>query len=113
MPWSAVSEEQIVLHDAITPHAPRMITMEPWHQLVYLSANGQHTVAALVEKLGAMYEGGAPEGLSDQVIGLVQELEAEMVLEVHDSPQELPSEFRDDCLAKNKGETEGSEEDSG
>lgn len=110
MPWSALNEEQIVVHDAITPHAPRMITMEPWHQIIYLAANGEHTVAHLVEKLGSMYDGGAPDGLADQVVELIQILESEMVLEVHDSPKELPEEFREDCLAKGKEEAAGGEE---
>lgn len=110
MPWSSLSEDQIVLHDSITPHAPRMITMEPWHQIIYLAANGEHTVGELVAKIGSMYEGGAPAELGDQVIGLIGELEAEMVLEVHDSPKELAEELRSDCLAKKKEEAEGGEE---
>ena len=110
MPWSALSDEQIVVHDAISPNAPRMITMEPWPQLVYLAASGEHIIAELVKKLGAMYDGEAPEGLSDQVIGLIQELEAEMIVEIHDSPKPLAIELRGDCNAKHQSEADDNEE---
>lgn len=53
--------EQIVVHDSLTNQAPRMITMDPWPQLVFSAADGQHTVGQFVEQLAAQYEGSPPE----------------------------------------------------
>ena len=79
--------EQVV---AIDPNAPRIITMDPWPELVFQMADGQHTVDQLRAYLSAEYEKGAPSGLNEQVISIVRELERERLIRLHGAPVALP-----------------------
>src|SRR6478735_184689 len=40
---------------AVDPNAPRIITMDPWPQLVFQMADGQHTVDQLRAHLASQY----------------------------------------------------------
>jgi len=39
--WHWLNDEMITVND---PNGPRVLTMDPWPQLVFLAANGQMTV---------------------------------------------------------------------
>jgi len=97
--WHKLTDDQIVVHDSFSPRAPRMITMDPWPQLVFLAADGQHTVGALVAQLGSGYEGGPPPGLEAQVLSLVQELIGEGIIRVSHEPAPLPPYFAEEYSA--------------
>jgi hypothetical protein len=71
-------------------NSPRVITMDPWPQLVFLAADGEQTVQQFVDRLGASYAGGTPAGLSAQVEGIIAQLVQEGVLETTDRPSPLP-----------------------
>ena len=88
-PWSRLGD-QIVAHDSITPQAPRMVTMEPWHQQVFLAADGEHTIGEFVDHMSKLYEGGAPPGLREQIHEIVGVLVDEGILRVHKEPETLP-----------------------
>ena len=75
---------------AIDPSAPRMITMDPWPELVFQMADGQHTVAQLRTNLAAQYEKGAPTGVDEQVDSVVRDLERERLIRLHAQPTTLP-----------------------
>jgi hypothetical protein len=75
---------------AIDPNAPRMITMDPWPELVFQMADGQHTVAQLREHLASQYEKGAPPGLDEQVNSIVRHLEQDRLIRLHSEPVTLP-----------------------
>ena len=75
---------------AVDPNAPRMITMDPWPELVFQMADGQHTVAQLRAHLASQYEKGAPVGLDEQVASIVHDLERERLIRLHSEPVTLP-----------------------
>lgn len=75
---------------AVDPNAPRMITMDPWPELVFTMADGQHTVAQLRMQLAAQYEKGAPSGLDGQIDSIVRDLDRERLIRLHNDPAELP-----------------------
>jgi hypothetical protein len=74
----------------VDKNAPRMITMDPWPQLVFRMADGQHTVDELRAHLAGQYEEGVPPGLFDQIISVVQNLEREGLIQLNDKPVKLP-----------------------
>lgn len=77
----------------IDPRSPRVMTMDPWPQMIFLMADGEHTVAQLITHLSSQYQGGAPPGLADQVRDIVLLLEREGVVQLHAQPKLLPPEF--------------------
>jgi hypothetical protein len=93
--WSRL-DERLVVHDTFSPQAPRMITMEPWHEVVFLSADGEHTIDEFVRHMGSQYEGAPPAGLREQIHEIVQVLVAEGILRIHDHPAPLPPDFAEE-----------------
>jgi hypothetical protein len=67
-----------------------VITMDPWPKLVFLAADGEHTIEQLIASLSASYESGAPPGLGDQVIAIVNTLVKEGIVELADASSPLP-----------------------
>jgi hypothetical protein len=74
----------------IDPDAPRVITMEPWLQIVFLAADGKQRISSFVKSLSAQYKDGAPEGLEKQVHEIVRDLLKEGIIRLIDEPEELP-----------------------
>lgn len=99
-PWSKLSEQQITVHDSKSANAPRMVTMEPWHQIVFLAADGQHTVGEFVERMGAQYEGGPPDGLEAQIHQIVGELQLEGILDLSEEAVDLPPYILEEYFAE-------------
>ena len=56
------------LISVLDPHQPRMLTMDPWPQVVFLEADGQRTVAEFIEYMAGKYSGAVPEGLDKTII---------------------------------------------
>jgi hypothetical protein len=54
--------------------APTMTTVDDWGQLVFLAADGEHTVSELIVHLGKQYAGGIPKELPEQVRHIVREM---------------------------------------
>ena len=88
-----VLDGHIVANDSRSPKAPRLITMDPWPELVFSAADGEHTVGELITSLASEYASGAPAGLREQVHEIVDELVEEGMLRLHDSPEKLPPYF--------------------
>jgi hypothetical protein len=91
--------DQVVVHDSFTPQAPRMITMDPWPQLVFSAADGQHTVQELITQLTSDYECPPPDGLASQVEEVIRQLVGEGILKLHEAPVVLPPYFAEDYFA--------------
>ena len=89
-------DEHVVVHDSFSKLAPRMITMEPWHEVVFSAADGEHTIAEFVRQLGTQYGARPPKGLHKQVLGIIRVLEAEGIVRVHDAPKPLPPYFAEE-----------------
>jgi hypothetical protein len=93
--WSRM-DDRLVVHDSFSPKAPRMITMEPWHEVAFMAADGEHTVDEFVRHMGAQYDGGTPPGLREQIHGIINELTGEGILRLHERPKPLPPYFADE-----------------
>ena len=74
--------------------------MEPWHQVIYMAADGQHRISEFIEKIGSEYENGSPPGLGVQVMEIVDLLVVEQLLEVSDEPKALPSFLSEDYFSE-------------
>jgi hypothetical protein len=86
-------DQRLIVHDSFSPKAPRMITMEPWHEVAFMAADGEHTVDDFVRHMGSQYEGGIPPGLREQIHGIINELASEGIIRLHPQPKPLPPYF--------------------
>ena len=93
-------EDRLVVYDSFSASAPRMITMEPWHEVAFMAADGEHTVDEFVKHMAAQYEGGEPNGLRQQIHGVIDTLIDEGILRIHEKPQALPQYFAEEYFAK-------------
>lgn len=89
-------EGQLVVHDSFSEHAPRMITMEPWYAVVFMSADGEHTVGDFVIQMAAQYEAGEPAGLREQIHEIMGTLIEEGIIRLHEEPEPLPTYFAEE-----------------
>ncbi len=80
-------DNQVVIID---PGAPRLVTLDPWPELVFMAADGQNRVKDLADHLGKKYEDGPPKGLEKQVNQIVHNLLREGLVKLSDVPIELP-----------------------
>lgn len=69
--WMWTSESQII---AIDQHAPRIITMDPWPQLIFVAAEGQKTIEEYVYSMAEQYIGKVPAKLDETIINEIQTL---------------------------------------
>jgi hypothetical protein len=96
--WN-IMDKHLVVHDSFSPNAPRMITMEPWHEVVFSAADGQHTIEQFVQHMGQQYPQGMPKGLREQICQIIDELIGEGILRLHNEPKELPRYFAEDSFS--------------
>lgn len=82
-------EENIYLIDIKNPDA-KMESMESWLGMVVSLADGQHTIAELLEHISAQYQGPVPEGLNDTLTSVFERLEGEGVIKLSDEAVTLP-----------------------
>lgn len=95
--WHII-DEQVIAHDSSSPKAPRLITMEPWHEIVFMGADGEHTVGQFIAHLATQYDGGAPVDLREQVHEIIALLVEEGILRIHSEPTPLPANLASDSL---------------
>lgn len=88
-PWDWLNQEMIHVFDL---NSPRVITLDPWVQLVYLEADGQKTVHEFVYQIASGYGRNEliPHELDKQVIYVIESLLDEKLIELADSKKELP-----------------------
>ncbi|KAB2877333.1 hypothetical protein F9K33_16530 [bacterium] len=80
-------KEQVVLHER---GRPQMTTVDEWPQLVFLSADGKHTVADFIAAVSRQYSGGAPKGLPEQTRQVIRDVAAHGYIVLMSKPQKLP-----------------------
>jgi hypothetical protein len=89
--WDFLNEEMIHVFDAKGPK-PRMITMDPWPQTIYLDADGQKTVREYILSMADLYSPDPiPEHLDKEIIEVIEDLikDGELV-ELKDTKTNLP-----------------------
>lgn len=87
--WDWLNNQMIQIVDN---NAPRLITLDPWPQLIFLNATGEKTIAAFVNKMVNMY--GAkekiPENLDTNILEMVATLLNEKLIALVDTAGTLP-----------------------
>lgn len=63
--WFPHNREMITVVD---PHGPRILTMDPWPQTLFLEADGQKTVAEFIYQVAGQYSGEVPPELDKMII---------------------------------------------
>ncbi len=70
--------------------SPRVITLDPWLEVIYAAADGQRTVQQFIAQLEAQYPNGAPSSLAAQTCQLLAKMEAEGLIRFTDQQTQLP-----------------------
>ena len=78
-------------HTLVTDNrSPRVITLDPWLEVIFAAADGHRTAQQLVSELAAQYPGGVPSALEAQTYQLLAKMEAEGLIRFSDQPVQLP-----------------------
>ena len=70
--------------------SPRVITLDPWLEVIFAAADGQRTAQQFIAQLEAQYPKGAPAALAPQTYQLLAKMEAEGLIRFTDQKTELP-----------------------
>jgi len=58
----------------IDPHGPRIFTLDPWPELIFMSADGLQTIEEYIYDVADKYSGKIPEELDKTILGDIQTL---------------------------------------
>ncbi|SFD86095.1 hypothetical protein SAMN05518672_103561 [Chitinophaga sp. CF118] len=87
----------------IDPHGPRMITMDPWPETIFLNATGKRTVRQYIEETAGSYNGRVPSQLDSFIISELEKLVFEYrIIELTDVPNTLKPQFEEPIPGGNK-----------
>ena len=83
--WDWLNKEMIHVFDS---KSPRMITMDPWPQIVYLEAMGDKTVKEYIYDFSKKYaKGQIPSELADTILDVISRLvDEEKIIQLSDTP---------------------------
>lgn len=91
MSWGWLNQEQIFLID---PNNPRIITMDPWPQIIFLNADGSKTIKEFIEWLAGEYRGKVPDTLVGDILDLMENLSTEdKTIELAPIKKQLPDDL--------------------
>jgi len=88
--WDWLNKEAIVVTD---PYGPRLITMDPWPQLVFIAANGQMTVSEYVYYMANKYTSEIPENVDRTIIDEITKLMGYRIIVFVDEKQRPEKRF--------------------
>lgn len=101
--WIDGNRQHIVVTD---PHQPRLLTFDPWPELVFIAANGQQTVSEYTHYMARQYSGDVPALLDQTVLDELKTLLGYRIIEMSpvkcrpDPLFELPRSDRNKYLQK-------------
>ena len=75
--WNWLDEDKIF---AIDPVKPRMLTLDPWPQIIFLAADGQLSVTEYINYVAGKYSGNIPENLDRTIIDELLKLESYQII---------------------------------
>lgn len=75
--WHWINKDMITIIDS---HAPRMITLDPWPQLVFLGASGKLTISEYVHLMARKYDKLIPPNLDTTVLSMIDLLLKDQVI---------------------------------
>jgi hypothetical protein len=87
--WDWLDKSMIHVKDK---HRPRMITMDPWPQLVYLEAEGQKTISDFFYDIISQYtkDEPIPDDLDIEILEVIDSLLKERLIELKNERIKLP-----------------------
>jgi len=88
--WVESGDYGIIVTD---PNAPRIITMDPWPQLVFLAADGQRTIEQYIYYMAGQYTGKVPDKLDETIIHEIGTLQQERLIELCDTQKRPEPRF--------------------
>lgn len=88
--WSWLDKEKIIVMD---PHGPRILTLDPWPQYVFLAANGQITVTEYVYYMADKYKTEIPKLLDQTIINEMNSLVQYQIIKFVEQKQRPESRF--------------------
>jgi len=77
----------VLLHDN---KSPRVITLDPWLEVIYAAADGQRTASEFIAQLKESYPDGAPAGLEQQTYRLLAKMEYAGLIRLSEQKVRLP-----------------------
>lgn len=92
-PWDWLNREMIHVFDL---NSPRVITMDPWAQIVYLEADGQKTVHEFVYQMASKYSADEkiPDELDKTILEVMESLLNDKLIELSDTKKDLPEHIK-------------------
>jgi hypothetical protein len=84
--WDLLAENRICVFD---PAGPRVLTLDPWPELVFLAAKGQLTVQEYVYYAADQYDGSIPPLLDQTIVDELQTLLDYRIIRLAGSKQSL------------------------
>ena len=92
-PWDWLNRDMIHVFDL---NSPRVITMDPWVQVIYLEADGQKTIHEIVYQMASGYRRNEaiPNELDKQILYVVDSLLRDKLIELLDGKKELPDHLK-------------------
>lgn len=79
----------------IDPHNPRMLSMDPWPQSVFLAAEGQKTISEYIYAVADEYTGDIPGQLDQTIIEEIEKLAGFRIIMLVNEQQHLNPLFKD------------------
>lgn len=71
------------------PNRPRIVTVDPFPEIIFAAATGERTVGEFVDQLREQWGPEAPQNLSSQVEDQLRRLVDEGLVQVIDAPRKL------------------------
>jgi hypothetical protein len=90
--WDWLDEKSIQVFDN---HAPRIVKLDGWLQLIYLEANGQQTISEFLSKMAGMYheKEPMPANLDEMILSHVKALTEDRLMQTSSGKSTLPYYF--------------------
>jgi hypothetical protein len=88
--WSWVDKETIL---ATNPYTLELVTLNNWGQLIFIDADGLHTIESYIYLIAGRYTTGIPTNLDHVIIFELFELEKKGLIVLTSQKQVLAKEF--------------------
>lgn len=89
--WFYMSNGMITVIDSA---APRMITMDPWPQMIFLDATGKQTIGEYVNFIAGKYQKNIPADLDITILSMIELLLKDDVISLSMVPREPDKEHQ-------------------
>ena len=88
--WRWLNKNSIIVSDK---HQPRVITLDPWPQLVFLAAKGDKTISEFIFYMATKYADKIPDELDSTILEEIRTLLSEKIIELTDQKIKLSKDI--------------------